>query len=214
MKILIVTNGEIYNLGYLRGIAPRYNYIICVDGAARYLHEIYCIPDLMVGDMDSVNDKDLEWIRKHNIPVKEYDVKKDYTDTEIAIDAAINLKAEKITVLGGIGNRIDHSVSNIFLLKKIADSGILGEIIDEHFEIQYLDKNSELHWQIGETVSFIPLNEDPGIISLEGFEYPLVDKSVSQGTSLCVSNVVKKSIQKVKIKDATLLAIRNKQLSV
>ncbi len=212
MKALIITNGDINDLDYLKEMILCHDYVICVDGAARYLHQIRQRPDLMVGDMDSVHEADLAWIESAQIPVNRYETRKDYTDTEIAIDAALEKKAEMITVAGAVGSRVDHSISNLLLLKKIADAGVEGMISDSDYEVMYLWKDRRLNWKKGEVVSFVPVSEKETSVTLEGFEYPLQEKILSQGTSLCISNVVKKDNPCVKIKNGSLLAIRNKKV--
>ncbi|RQD70344.1 MAG: thiamine diphosphokinase [Tindallia sp. MSAO_Bac2] len=212
MKILIITNGDISDLFFLQEKIKDHDYLICVDGAARYLRKIQQKPDLMVGDMDSVSDEDLSWIESFKIPVKRYKTRKDYTDTEIAIDAALDHNARFITILGAVGNRLDHSLSNIFLLKKIDDAGIEGLIADKSFELQYLNKDKQLDWKRGEVVSFIPIDQEEAILSLDGFEYPLENKAVSRGTSLCVSNVVARDCPSVIINNGSILAVRNKKV--
>ena len=212
MKALIITNGDINDLDHLKETILDHDYVICVDGAARYLHQIRQMPDLMVGDMDSVHEADLAWIESSKIPVNRYKTKKDYTDTEIAIDAALEKKAKVITIAGALGSRVDHSLSNLFLLKKIADAGVEGMIIDSDYEVLYLWKNRQMNWKQGEVVSFVPISETETTVTLEGFEYPLREKILSQGTSLCISNVVEKDYPFVKVKNGCLLAIRNKKV--
>lgn len=211
MRALIVTNGQINDLDYLNKIILSHDYVICVDGAARYLHRIQKKPDLMVGDMDSVHEVDMIWIESSLTPVNRYETRKDFTDTELAIEVALDKNPELITIVGAVGSRLDHSLSNIFLLKKIADAGVEGQIDDGDFEVLYLWKDKQLNWKRGEVVSFVPTSESEIRVTLEGFEYPLFEKRMTQGTSLCISNVVKKDNPIIKIVGGGLLAIRNKK---
>ena len=212
MKTLIITNGNIRDNKFLRQMVELHDYIICVDGAAKYLKTISHKPDLIVGDMDSILEDDLKWIESSKVPIDVYETRKDYTDTEIAIDAAIEKKSSSIMILGAIGSRIDHSLSNLFLLKKISEAGLEGLIADGDYEVSLIQKSLRLNWSKGEVVSFIPASELPVRLTLEGFEYPLTDKTIRQGTSLCVSNVVARDYPNVIIESGSLIAVRNKDL--
>lgn len=96
-------------------------------------------PDWIIGDFDSASSEaldyfggqsDISWIRLN--PVK------DDTDTESAIRKAIALGAEKITLLGATGTRIDHLLGNIELLGIGLQNHIPIQIVDERNRIRMI----------------------------------------------------------------------------
>ena len=80
----------------------------------------------------------LEEYRKKGIPLREFPTRKDYTDTHLAVKYAVDLKPQKVTILGATGTRYDHALANISLLAFLKDNGIEAKIVDVHNEIEML----------------------------------------------------------------------------
>ncbi|HZJ77153.1 MAG TPA: thiamine diphosphokinase [Oscillospiraceae bacterium] len=208
MQVTIVTNGIIRDTNFLRSVIKNSNYIICADGAIKYLMDLNVYPDLLVGDLDSINKKALEWVRKNNIRVQQFPVKKDMTDTELAVEFALEQKPNKIIITGATGTRIDHSLSNIMLLYRIHKMGVNAVIIDEINYITITDNILKMKCQIGQTISIIPIGGDAKGVTLEGLEYSIINYNIEMGSSLGISN---KSTAKeiiISVKDGILLVAK------
>jgi thiamine pyrophosphokinase len=117
MKCVIVAGGE-KPQGYLplESLAQA-DYLICADSGANYVYELNYIPNLIVGDFDSVCPDVLQAYRSQGCPLKTYPVEKDSTDTELAIQLALKKNPTEIYLLSSIGGRLDHSLANVFRLK-------------------------------------------------------------------------------------------------
>lgn len=210
MKVLVVTNGTIADMEFLKGIAANHKTILCADGAVKYLRSIGCMPTKVVGDLDSISQEDLKWVESNHVPVLQYDVRKDFTDTEIAVSHALEMGAASITIVGAWGSRIDHSLGNLYLLKMISEHHAEGVIIDKNMEVSLISKNTKLSWKKGETVSFIPVSEKILGLTLKGFEYNLDAVELNMGSSRCISNVVAADNPEIQLTQGFLFAIRNK----
>lgn len=104
MNSLIVTGGNINkNLLKTHLETNKYDIIIAVDKGLEFLEDIN--PDYIVGDFDSVDIDILEKYKNLGIKVKKLIPEKDFTDTECALELAINLQATEITIIGGIRNK-------------------------------------------------------------------------------------------------------------
>ena len=116
MKTLIIAGG-IYKEDFVKKyVCPDdYNYIIAVDKGLSYTESLNLFPDLIVGDFDSVENSILsEYDSKI---IRRYKPEKDDTDTELALKIIFQLYPEaEVTIFGAFGGRIDHMLSNIFLL--------------------------------------------------------------------------------------------------
>lgn len=182
-------------------ITEKYDVIIAADGGYDRAIAMGITPDIFIGDMDSVKApvSDIEKIRLC--------VEKDFTDTEAAIERALDLGCKSITVIGGIGSRFDHSMANACLLKKYAGSG--SEIIlkDSHNEMFAFKESCVIKGHRGDTVSFLPLDSVVSDVTLEGFYYPLERADVKIGETLTVSNIITDDTAKVTAKEGVLLAI-------
>ncbi len=209
MKILIVTNGSINDLNYLEQIIVESDYIICADGAARYLAALNMYPDLLVGDLDSINPSDLKQMRDKNVRIEKFPTSKDMTDTELAIEYALELIPISITIVGALGLRWDHSLGNIMLLVKMIKKGVPCKIIDEKTEITIVDREIELEGNIGDTISLIPLSNEVKKVTLEGLKYPLLNQNISSGSSLGISNIFASKYIKITVEEGLLLVVRD-----
>ncbi len=107
-NVLVVSGGNV-DTEFLNEIVDEYEIVIAVDKGMESTYKINRKPNCIVGDFDSVNADILEYYKKCNVETDEYNPEKDYTDTELGIDTAINFAPNKITIVGGIGSRIDHT---------------------------------------------------------------------------------------------------------
>ena len=210
MKSLVVTNGIIHSLEHLHQLCLKHQHIICADGAVRYLRKIDVFPTVVVGDLDSIISEDLHWIHTKDIPVIQYDTRKDFTDTEIAIRYALEKGSDSVTMIGSFGSRIDHSLGNFYLLKLIMDKGCEGLIDEAETEVRLISSRMTMSWIKGETVSFIPISEIVKGVTLKGFEYTVTRESIRMGSSRCLSNVVAEDFQEIEVEQGLLAAVRNK----
>lgn len=191
LKIAVVSNGEIKHYPYIKTRIESYDYIICADGGAHHVYNMGLTPDLIVGDFDSVPNEVLAHFKKLKVEVRDFPPEKDLTDTHLAIDMALEKKPTYIGLFGATGNRMDHTLSNINHLLYIKQNHVEGILIDDYNEI-FLANNEKttIKGNQGDIVSFISISQKTEGITLEGFKYPLNDRTLHQGDSLCVSNVM------------------------
>jgi thiamine pyrophosphokinase len=126
---------------------------ICCDGGVRHFQYLGIKPDVIIGDMDSIDPALQASYSKQGVKIIKYPVNKDFTDTELALNYALNLKPEAIFIWGALGGRIDHALANVFLLCKGQEKGIRTCLVDEYGEAFVLDKETFFMNEIGKTVS-------------------------------------------------------------
>lgn len=202
MDCLIIGNGVVGE--DIKKFIPKDSYVICADGGARHLRTLGISADIIVGDMDSIT-VDIT----HENTIK-YPVRKDFTDSEIAIDIAIKKGFKKIVMVGFTGTRLDHTVTNLFLLKRISDAGVLGVIIDSNNEIYYAKAENVIKGSVGDILSIIPVSDKLSGIETEGLDYPLFGETLEFGKGRGVSNVMTKDECIIKIKSGQGLIIKSK----
>lgn len=210
MKGLIISSGNVSNYKLLENLIESHDFILCADGGIRHLMQINAIPHLLIGDLDSVNDDGLHYIENNNIEVIKYPVMKNETDTELAIDYLINKGFREITFIGVTGSRMDHTLSNILLLKRLNDKGIKGKLVDGHNIIYYINGDLVLRKEEGYYTSVIPLGNEGAIVTLEGFLYPLNNHLIEFGSTLGVSNEIISNYGVIKIIKGECLVITSK----
>lgn len=180
-------------------------FIIAVDRGYEFLYENEIEPDLLIGDLDSVDKKVLN-IRKEKII--EYPVRKDLTDMGIAFEKAIEYGAKNVVVFGGTGTRIDHTIINIFMLKKLFDEGINCKIIDNNNEITVIKGQIELKKSIYKYFSIIPISKNVSI-NIDGSEYNLNNKEVRFADCLTISNEIKSDKAVINVSDYCIITQSN-----
>ena len=159
MNALIVSGGNAPSEKLLRKYVAMCDFIIGADKGNECLIKYNIIPQLSLGDFDSINKKTFETISSKNIEIKKFPPEKDYTDTEIAIMEALKMGAEKIYLLGGTGTRVDHTLGNIGLILTTRDKGAKLIIVDDNNIVYLAHNNMTLYGEYGENISFHALSD-------------------------------------------------------
>ena len=191
-RCLIITGGKM-DLSFAGSFLgqEKFDKVIAVDAGLEAAKALGLEPDMIVGDFDTVRPKVLEYYRrKEHIVWDTHQPEKDETDTELALIKAQATGCTEVVILGATGGRIDHMLGNIHLLFPCLQKGIDAYILDSQNRVYLIDgehtfKRDRL-W--GRYISFLPLTEEVKGITLTGFKYPLQEKDIEIGTSLCISN--------------------------
>ncbi|WP_312831470.1 thiamine diphosphokinase [Sedimentibacter saalensis] len=190
MVALIIANGDDVDKTSFENMSI--DYVICADGGLEKAEKLQVVPDLILGDFDSVHGDVLEKYKKSS-EIMKYPAEKDFTDMELSIEIAVKKGFRDIVLVGATGGpRLDHSLANMMLLEKYYKFGINIIIIDNNNKIQIISDNCNMLLENKrETfVSLIPLTEEINGLTLDGFKYPLDRVVVKRGSTLCVSNEI------------------------
>lgn len=183
--------------------------VICADGGARYAKELGIVPQVIIGDMDSIDEATLAFFEAKGSALMRHETAKNQTDTELALIHAVDLKPERIIIFGALGSRMDHSLANIMLLASIVPAAADVRIIDDRCEIFTVTDEALVRGDPGQTVSLLPLSPVVSGVTLEGFEYPLRDGEIAMGRSLGISNRLVGTEGFVTVQFGRLLIINN-----
>ncbi|GAV23987.1 thiamine diphosphokinase [Carboxydothermus pertinax] len=181
MRVVIFAGGEAP--GFLPDITSD-DFLIAADSGALFLPE-GLLPNLLLGDMDSLPKNWQEEFIKRGVRLKSYPTEKDFTDLEAAVVMAQDMNAEEIIVVGGSGGRSDHFFANLMLLGSCSrpvtwySSDFIG----------YLNKKPLiLKGKPGQLFSVIPLTGEVTGLVIKGAKYQLFRANLSWGTTLGLSN--------------------------
>jgi thiamine pyrophosphokinase len=188
--------------------------IIVCDGGMRHVRQLGIKPDVIIGDMDSIEPAQLTSYSVQGVQIIKYPANKDFTDTELALDYAMGLKPAAVYIWGALGGRLDHTLANVFLLRKGKDASIKTYLIDEYCEAFIVDKEAAFVDAKGVTVSLFAFSPKVEGLSLSGFFYPLKDAILTMGESLGVSNIIDEAYAKISVRAGNLLVIRYWQKDV
>lgn len=188
MTGVILCGGRITDYEYMRKYLPGKALILSADSGARHCRSFGILPDLLLGDFDSVSESDYAALIASGVETARYPEEKDMTDSELAVEIALKKGCDRVILLGALGTRLDHSASNLFLLKKLLDQGAEGILADEHNEVRLIDKRIELEKQDDAFVTLLPLAGSAIGVSTQGLYYPLDNATLEVGSSWGVSN--------------------------
>jgi len=183
---------------------------IVVDGALEVTHRLGIKPDFIVGDFDTVNPDLLEHYEKDII--LRHPPEKDQTDTELAIETALNSGYDKLVFFGATGSRLDHSLGNIFLLESLLKQGITAEILNENNRL-YLKNQSfilQRHNTRGDYLSLLPLSETVEEVTLTGFKYPVEKLTFYRERTLGISNEITEEEARVEFSEGIFIVVESR----
>lgn len=213
MKYLIVCGGEIDgNFAERLIMSSGFEVIIAADRGMDFLYEHKITPDIIVGDFDSVKNEALSYFKEKGMSdIHALNPEKDDTDSECALQIALDHGADHIIIIGATGTRIDHVLGNISLLGKAMSEGKMAELLDTHNRIRMINNELEIekNKQYGKYVSIIPVCKN-NKITLEGFKYPLKDYTFEGFNTLGISNEIVDDIAKITVNEGQYIVIESK----
>lgn len=205
MKCILLANGEYGDLESYRSVLPGADCIICADGGANYAYQLGLKPDYIIGDMDSINPEISGFYAGRGAVVKKYPRSKDFTDTQLALSLAQQIGAREIMVLGSLGGRLDHTLSNLHAGMEAAEHGIQVVHYTPECIVYLLKGKMVLSGHKGDLVSVLPLTERAAGVYETGFEYPLDNVVLEMRNPFAVSNVMSGSTAEIRAKSGILL---------
>lgn len=215
MEIVIISGGNIqedFALDFLYKHKKAMK--IAADRGMELCQKAGIIPEHIIGDLDSVDSGTLSYYEgQKGICWHRLKPEKDDTDTQSALNLAIDLKAEKVWILGGTGTRMDHVLANINLLVYGARKNTEVILVDAHNQITLLKKETRIskNQQFGRYVSFFGWGENIEGLTLEGFKYPLTKAFLRpEDCGLTVSNEIVEEEAKVSYEKGSLIMVMSR----
>ncbi len=177
---------------FYQKILLKAKYIIAADSGYQVLTRLNLQPHVLLGDMDSITE-DLATI-KQKIEVLQYSPLKDKTDTELALELAINRGFKQLYILGGIGSRLDHSLANLYLLINIHRQNCVAKIMNPWHEIQLLcpDNPITITGKHKDLLSLLAITDVKGL-TVTGCKWNLQNETILRGSSRGISNYLQKN---------------------
>lgn len=211
MRVVIFANGDFKPNFTTSQALHSAAMIIAADNGARYCLDHGILPDVVIGDMDSLSKHMLQELEVAETVIIKHPANKDETDLELALDYALEHNASHITLLGGLGGRWDMSLSNIFLLshqkyRQVAIS-IIGH--DNVMHIINPSNPAKLVGRAGDTVSLLPLTPIAEGVSTGNLRFALQNESLYAASSRGVSNSLLAAEGEVMLGDGVLLCVHS-----
>jgi thiamine pyrophosphokinase len=171
MKILIIANGTELAAKTLKNLAKSASFIIAADGGANICLKHKIIPNVIIGDFDSISQSALLRFQKiRQIQIKEQET----TDLEKALSYALTFQPDEIIICSLFGNRLDHTFANAVIMHNFASQYPIPLTLYDNSGILTLWQPGQRHLKNKnrKTVSFFSFGDIKNL-TLTGFRYEL-----------------------------------------
>lgn len=211
LNILIIVNGAMDDYVSYRPVVAASGYIICVDGGTNHAFRMGLRPDLIVGDLDSIDTEVKGYYERQGCVFQKFPAEKDESDLQLALAAAAARQPSLITIIGALGRRFDHAFGNVVLLSKLCDRGIAAEIVDATHTVRVFDRELTVTGQAGDLLSLFSLTPRAEGVTTTALKYPLRSETLYAGDTRGLSNELLGATAKVTVASGKLLAIHVKR---
>ena len=176
--------------------------IIAADGGYSTLKKLNIKPDLVVGDFDSLGEA------PENENVIKHPVKKDDTDTLLAVKIGLEKGYKSFVIFGAIGGRLDHTIATIQTATFVAENGGIAYIYDGKHTVTAI-KNSTINFKDNAKgyISIFALSGVAKGVTINGLLYELNDAEITPYFPVGVSNEFIGKESKISVTDGILTII-------
>ena len=187
MKAFIYVGGDILPCG-IEEMPSDEDLVIAADSGFANAQTLGVTPAVALGDFDSYDTDTLpETVKKVSFPPK-----KDFTDSQLAVEYAIEQGCNEIILIGGLSGRLDHTLSNLAILEDLEQRKLRGVICDGFNRARFLrndslilPRSSHFHY-----FSILAADEKLRGVELDGCKYPLKRAVISRVKQFAVSNEI------------------------
>ena len=207
---VIVCGADIGNYEFVLSRISMDSYFIYCDSGLKHHEKLNRTPDLIIGDFDSYEEALAEKFNKETIKLP---VMKDDTDSVYAVKEAIRRGFTSIIIIGAVGNRLDHTLGNIYSLIYCYENYINASIIDDYSEMKII--GNRCFEEITDKYPYFSIVAISGVakgVCIENAKYPLYNAEIKPDYQYGISNeVIKGKIARVSVSEGFLLLIKVKK---
>ncbi len=193
MQCIVMANGIYGDFNFYKERFSSDNVILCADGGANFAYRLGWLPQLIVGDMDSILPEVKEYFTTQEVAFKKFPRRKDFTDTQLVLTIAHNMGATEIIMLGTLGKRLDHTMSNLYGCIDLVQQGIKITHLSPRGTIHLVNKEIQIKGQPGDLVSILCLSEAARGVTTRGLEYSLDHVMLEKKFPYAISNTLTES---------------------
>lgn len=204
-KGIIFLNGYIPKEKVYRNFIKGKCYIVFADGAADLMRKTSILPDVILGDLDSVTMNTLKHYLKKNVLVMKF-TDQETTDFEKSILHLTEKGINEIYVFGFISLRPDHSLNNFSIMKRYYKKMDIY-FVDDEFITNFINHKIKFNYKINNVVSLLPFPYAKGITT-KGLAYPLKNEDLMLGVREGTLNYSNSKKIEISFKEGDLILFR------
>ena len=205
-KALLLANGDAPKKSQIKYLQRKeFDFLICADGGANSAKKLNIIPNLIIGDLDSITENNEKYFSDKSEIIKIS--RQNDTDVEKALKYLIRKKFDEVILLGATGDRLDHSICNLGIVIKFFNK-IKISILHEQSFLKAYDNDVDLKTEKNEIISLYGFDTSTKKTS-KGLKYPLKNISLPFGERESTSNVATSEMVYLKITGGIIFVIRD-----
>jgi thiamine pyrophosphokinase len=189
VRAAIFLNGSTESSDLLRCVAGCADLVVAADGGARYALEAGVVPDLVVGDMDSLGEDLALEVERRGAALERHPARKDKMDGQLAVLAARERGATAADLLCAGGGRLGALFAVPHILLAAERIGLRSTVVADRVRMFVVETGYRtVEGEPRESISIFPLSGPAAGVTLEGMEYPLQNASLEPGDTLGFHN--------------------------
>lgn len=189
---------------------------VAVDGGVRFFLKNKALPDIIIGDFDSAPPLSKKYLAQTEVIV--FPTAKDKTDSQLALELALERGAREIEIFGGVSSsEIDHTLGNLFLLELVNKFNrdykrkVKARLVGPGYEAAMIENGQgDFAGNKGDFLSIIPLSAGP-IVDFTGLVYPPPKRPLRIGDSLSLRNQFSGRHAHIKVKGKVVVVVLHKK---
>lgn len=189
------------------GALPPADLVVAADRGAEHAALFGLVPDLVVGDLDSVSAETITSMEMAGVRIERHPIGKDQTDLELALTAAMDLGATAVTIVATASGRPDHAMANLLTAAAERWAGLDVDLLVDSSRAWVVRRRLDLAVPVGSVVSLIAVGGPATGVTTTGLRWPLSDGSLEPGVGRGLSNEVTGVHATVEVADGTILVI-------
>ena len=210
-KCIILANGKPPKKGVITFFQKKgYEKLICADGGANSALKMNLIPNVIIGDLDSISADSLKEFKSVSKIIRIN--RQNDTDVEKCLKYVIKNNFKDALLVGVTGNRLDHTFCNLGIVKKFSSKIEISLIAENSFLKSFTGK-VEIKTHPGETFSLYGIDKKTKISS-SGLKYSLSKTALPFGEKESTSNVAISDLVKLNIIGGNVFVIRDVNLMI
>lgn len=189
--VVVIGGGALSDRAVRAVSATTHTLVVAADGGLDHAVAIGLEPAVLVGDLDSISAAGTMWAYAHGVEIERHPGDKDATDTALALDRAVTLGGTDLLVLGGWGDRLDHTLGTVAALGAPALGtfrtvrAVLGDVM---LHVLHPQHEATLTPAAGTVFSLLALHGTCHGVTVAGARWPLTDATLEPGATLGISN--------------------------
>ncbi len=193
MKAVLALAGEVAETALLHRHLDTADLVIAADGGAARLQALGRLPDVLVGDLDSLTEGALAALRAANVELVAHPNPEQQTDGMVGLLLARQRGADEVVLVGvQSADRLDHGFANLMYLSARELHGVRIAVVSDWSEGVLLRGNGapsvRFRGAPGDYVSLVPISDEVRGVDTIGLRYPLRAATLVRGASSAMSN--------------------------